>query len=253
MDPIDPFRRRPSRPHVHVTPHRTRADERAAELDISPARLAAEIERLTRERDAALRKLREAEAVVTAAAAAKTAKGADPAELAAAEKARDEYLAALQRERAEFVNFKRRTAEEREASLGLAAESLIRKVLALADDFDRAIESRPESHADDPWVEGIAAIDRKLRQLLESEGVTQIEATRGTPFDPRDHEAVANVADSGLPEGHVVEELRRGYRLRDRVIRPALVAVSQGGSSGNEPTTTSGAPSTTDPTEPQIH
>ncbi|HET9681552.1 MAG TPA: nucleotide exchange factor GrpE, partial [Candidatus Limnocylindrales bacterium] len=205
MDPIDPFRRRPPRPHVHeTTTHRTRADERADELDISPAKLAAEIERLTRERDAALRKARDAES-----AAAKGGKSTDRAELEAAQKARDEYLAALQRERAEFLNFKRRTAEEREASLGLAAEDLIRKVLALADDFDRAIESRPESHADDPWVEGITAIDRKLRQLLESEGVSPIEAAPGTPFDPRDHEAVANVPDSGLPEGHVVDELRR--------------------------------------------
>jgi molecular chaperone GrpE len=233
MDPTDRFRR-PPRPHVHASQtHRTRADERAAELDISPARLAAEIERLTRERDAALRKAREAEARHSAADA-KKARAADPKELEAAIKARDEYLAALQRERAEFLNFKRRTAEEREATLGLAAESLIRKVLALADDFDRAIESRPESHADDPWVEGITAIDRKLRQLLESEGVTAIEASPGTPFDPRDHEAVANVPGGDLPEGHVVEELRRGYRLRDRVIRPALVAVSEGSASTTE-------------------
>ncbi|HYL40077.1 MAG TPA: nucleotide exchange factor GrpE, partial [Candidatus Binatus sp.] len=234
MDPIDPFRRRPPRPIVHPSSHRTRAEERAAEIDISPARLAAEVERLTRERDAALRKARDAEAAAAAAASAasvpspKGAKAADRAELEAAVKARDEYLAALQRERAEFLNFKRRTAEEREASLGLAAESLIRKVLALADDFDRAIESRPDGAATDPWVEGIAAIDRKLRQLLESEGVTAIEATRGMAFDPRDHEAVASVPGSGLPDGQVVEELRRGYRLRDRVIRPALVAVSQG-------------------------
>jgi len=235
MDPIDRFRR-PPRPHVHAshTP-RTRADERAADIDISPAKLAAELERLTRERDAAVRKARDAEAKVAAAAAGV----GDAAELEAATRARDEYLAALQRERAEFLNFKRRTAEEREASLGLAAEGLIRKVLALADDFDLAIESRPESHAEDPWVEGIAAIDRKLRQLLESEGVTAIEAARGTPFDPRDHEAVANVPDSGLPEGHVVEELRRGYRLRDRVLRPALVAVSQGAAG---PSTTTESP-----------
>jgi molecular chaperone GrpE len=231
MDPIDPFRRRPPRPHVQAT-HRTRGDERAAQIDISPAKLAAEIERLTRERDAALRKAREAEA---GAGAKSMADGADRAELDAATRARDEYLAALQRERAEFLNFKRRTAEEREASLGLAAESLIRKVLALADDFDRALEIRPESHADDPWVQGIAAIDRKLRSLLESEGVSPIEASRGTPFDPHDHEAVANVPGSGLPEGHVVEELRRGYRLRDRVIRPALVAVSQDATATTEP------------------
>ena len=230
MDPIDPFRRRP--PRIHATPHRTRGDERAAELDISPAKLAAEVERLTRERDAALRKARGAEA-----ASAGAAKGADRAELEAAMKARDEYLAALQRERAEFLNFKRRTAEEREASLGLAAEGLIRKVLALADDFDLAIESRPESHADDPWVEGIAAIDRKLRQLLESEGVSPIAATPGLPFDPREHEAVASVPGSGQPAGAIVDELRRGYRLRDRVLRPALVAVA---ADGTPPATSAG-------------
>jgi molecular chaperone GrpE len=241
MDPIDRFRR-PPRPHVHATHgHRTRADERAAELDLSPARLAAEIERLTRERDAALKRLRAAEAKV-----AEPAKGADPAELEAATRARDDYLAALQRERAEFLNFKRRTAEEREAMLGLAAEGLIGKVLALADDFDRALESRPGSHADDPWVEGITAIDRKLRQLLESEGVTAIEASPGTAFDPRQHEAVANVPGSGRPEGQVVEELRRGYRLRDRVIRPALVAVSQGDGGATGAAAAPGTPETPD-------
>lgn len=243
MDPIDRFRRPPTRARVQPI-RRTRADERADAIDISPAKLAADLERMTRERDAAVRLLREAKTRASAPGqngggpgdAPATATAADPAALEAAVKARDEYLAALQRERAEFVNFKRRTAEEREASLGLAAEGLIRKVLAVADDFDLAIDNRPPSHADDPWVEGIAAIDRKLRQLLESEGVTAIDASRGARFDPREHEAVANVPDPELPEGYVVEELRRGYRLRDRVIRPALVAVSQ--------------PSTT---EPPIH
>src|SRR4029078_2715180 len=97
----------------------------------------------------------------------------------------DEYLVALQRERAEFLNFKRRTAEERERDLGLAGEDLIRKVLAVADDFDRAIDARPESIAEEAWFEGVAAIDRKLRALLESEGVSTISAEPGTTFDRR--------------------------------------------------------------------
>ncbi|MEW5992221.1 MAG: nucleotide exchange factor GrpE [Chloroflexota bacterium] len=186
-------------PH-HREPHqpldrRTRAQQRADEIDISPTKLLADIERLTGERDAAARE-------------------------------KDEYLAALQRERAEFVNFKRRTAEERQAMLGLAAEGLISKVLALADDFDRAIEARPEALAGDAWADGVAAIDRKLRQLLESEGVSAIEAAPGTPFDPREHEAVASVPGTDRPGGSIVGELRRGYRLRDRVLRPALVAVA---------------------------
>src|SRR5258706_9897493 len=121
----------PRQPRVRLT----RAEERAAGLDISPAKLAAEIERLTAERDAALRRL----------AAEATVASPDNGELEGLRKERDDFLAALQRERAEFQNYKRRTAEEREASLGLAAESLIRKVLALAHAFDRAIESRPPS------------------------------------------------------------------------------------------------------------
>src|SRR5262245_36914258 len=124
---------------------RTRAQERADEIDISPTKLLADIEELD-------------------------------GRLTATRTEADEYLAALQRERAEFLNFKRRTAEERERDLGLAGEDLIRKVLVLADDFDRAIDARPESVAHEAWFEGIAAIDRKLRSLLESEGVTAIDA-----------------------------------------------------------------------------
>jgi molecular chaperone GrpE len=174
---------------------RTRAQERADEIDISPTKLLADIEQLKVELEAARAKA-------------------------------DEYLAGLQRERAEFANYKRRTAEEREAMLGLAGEDLIRKVLALADDFDLAIEARPPAIATDPWVEGVVAIDRKLRALLESEGVRQIDAAAGTPFDPREHEAIANVPGTGRPEGEIVSEIRRGYRLRDRVVRPALVTVA---------------------------
>jgi molecular chaperone GrpE len=210
--------RDPDRPIGHPLERRTRAQQRASEIDVSPQRLAAEIERLVKERDHARELARQAVSQETEAL---------QAELGEAGRERDDYLAALQRERAEFQNFKRRTAEQREAMLGLAAESLIRKVLNLADDFDRAIETRPKAIADDPWVEGIAAIDRKLRQLLESEGVTPIEVALGARFDPREHEAVANVPGTGHPDGEIVEELRRGYKLRDRVIRPAMVAVAQ--------------------------
>ena len=174
---------------------RTRAEERADEIDISPSKLLADIEALTGERDAALQKA-------------------------------EEYLAGLQRERAEFSNYRRRTTEEREAMLGLASEDLIRKVLALADDFDLAIDARPAEIANEAWVEGVAAIDRKLRALLESEGVSQIDASPGTPFDPREHEAIASVPGTAHRDGEIVEEIRRGYRLRDRVVRPALVAVA---------------------------
>ena len=178
-----------------MTTRKTRAQERADAIDISSATLLAQIEELS-------------------------------SQLVAANKQSEDYLSALQRERAEFLNFKRRTAEERERDLGLAGDDLIRKVLALADDFDRAIEARPEELADSGWAEGIAVIDRKLRSLLESEGVTEVDAAPGRRFDPREHDAIANVPGTGRPEGEIVDEVRRGYRLRDRVLRPALVAVA---------------------------
>ena len=178
-------------------PHRTRAQERADEIDISPTKLLAQIDELKRQ-------LEESDAQA------------------------NEYLAGLQRERAEFQNFRRRTADERERDAGLAADGLLRKVVALADDFDRAIEARPASHATDPWADGVAAIDRKLRLLLESEGVSPIAVAPGAPFDPAQHDAIVTVPESGQPEGTIVTELQRGYRIRDRVLRPALVAVASG-------------------------
>ncbi len=183
---------------------KTRAQERIDELDISPAALTAQLEAVRAERDDAATKA-------------------------------DEYLASLQRERAEFTNFRRRTADERQQERGLAGVDLIAKVLVLADDFDRALESRPADFADNAWVEGIAAIDRKLRLLLESEGVGAVEALPGTPFDPREHEAIVSVPGTGRAEGEIVEEVRRGYRLRDRLIRPALVAVAAAPDPGDGP------------------
>jgi len=187
-------------------PHRTRAEERIDEIDVSPTKLLAEIEQLRGELQAT------------------TAKA-------------DEYLAGLQRERAEFSNYRRRTSEEREAMLGLAGEDLIRKVLAIADDFDLAIDNRPADLAGSSWVEGVAAIDRKLRALLDSEGVRPVEAEAGHPFDPREHEAIVTVPGTGRAEGEIVEVIRRGYKLRDRILRPALVAVA----AAAEPDAASGA------------
>ena len=183
---------------------RTRAEERIEEIDISPSKLLADIEALQAERDSA------------------QAQAAD-------------YLLALQRERAEFQNFKRRTAEERDRESGLANDLLLFKVLVLADDFDRAIEARPASPESASWVEGVEAIDRKLRQLLESEGLCPIEVSPGMPFDPREHEALVNVPGTEFPEGSIVSELQRGYRIRDRILRPARVAIAAGPDGGGPP------------------
>lgn len=201
-------------------PNRTRAQERIDEIDLSPTKLLKEIDQLKSELETV---------------------GAQSAE----------YLAGLQRERAEFQNYRRRTADERERDAGLASDGLLRKVLALADDFDRAVDARPEGLAGDPWAEGVAAIDRKLRLLLESEGVSPIEVSPGAPFDPRQHEALVSLPGTRHPEGSVAAELQRGYRIRDRILRPAMVAVAAAAPGDAEsPTNDAGSPPRGDPSDP---
>lgn len=137
-----------------------------------------------------------------------------------------ESKAGWQRTAADFQNFRRRTEQQREETLGLANESLLRKLLVVADDFDRAMAQMPPDLVKLGWVEGIWAIDRKLRQLLDSEGLTPIEA-EGRPFDPREHEAIAHEETTEVPDGVVLSEVQRGYRIRDRVLRPAMVTVAK--------------------------
>ena len=138
---------------------------------------------------------------------------------------RDEQIAAHQRTAADFANFRRRTAEEREREAGLASETLLLKTLAVLDDLDRALASLPEELKSEPWIEGIAAIHRKLLAVMESEAAQPYESI-GQPFDPREHEAVAQVPGSGKPPGEVLQEHRKGWKIRDRILRPAVVSVA---------------------------
>src|ERR671919_2716686 len=146
---------------------------------------------------------------------------------AALEEARaqsDENLRAWQRAAADYSNYKRRTDDERQTVARFANALLIGKLLSVLDDFDRALENVPPD-TDDAWVDGVRLVERKLRGVLESEGVTPIEAT-GLPFDPNVHEAVVHEETAEYPDNQVIGELQRGYRLHDRVLRPALVRVA---------------------------
>ena len=145
-------------------------------------------------------------------------------ELTEARAASEEHLYNWQRSAADFANFKRRTDDER-ATMGQFTNALlIGKLLTVLDDFDRALESVP-AEAHDAWIEGVKLTERKLRSVLESEGVTAIEAV-GEPFDPNLHEAVAHEETVDHPDNSVIGEVQRGYRLHDRVIRPSLVRVA---------------------------
>lgn len=136
----------------------------------------------------------------------------------------DEHLRGLQRAAADFANYRRRVDEERAGLSQFTNALLIGKLLAVLDDFDRALENVPvDTH--EGWVDGVRLVERKLRGLLEAEGVTQIEAL-GQPFDPNLHEAVVYEETANHPDNQVIGELQRGYRLRDRVLRPSLVRVA---------------------------
>lgn len=134
-------------------------------------------------------------------------------------------LANWQRAEADLANFKRRAEQERADLVKFANASLIGKILPVLDDFERAIGAIPEDQRSVGWVEGIKLIDRKLRNILEQEGVVPIEAL-GKEFDPYVHEAVMREEGEGDIDV-VVEEFQKGYKLHDRVIRPAMVKVGR--------------------------
>ncbi|HVD02149.1 MAG TPA: nucleotide exchange factor GrpE [Candidatus Dormibacteraeota bacterium] len=140
---------------------------------------------------------------------------------AEAEEASNRYL----RLAADFDNYKKRARQEQSDLVRSANAELIGKLLPVVDNFHRVLESTPES-AGDAWVKGLKLSLQQLEELLAAQGVQPIEAV-GQPFDPSLHEAIGHEESSEHPEDTVVTEVRRGYRLNDRVVRPALVRVAR--------------------------
>ena len=138
----------------------------------------------------------------------------------------------LQRLAADFSNYRKRNEAERAEFAKFAKADLIRRLLDVLDGYDRALETVPAELKAQPWVEGMWLVERKLRGVLESEGLQPVDSL-GKPFDPYLHEAVASV-ESDEPEGTVVNEFQKAYRLHDRVIRPALVSVATPRARGDE-------------------
>lgn len=137
-----------------------------------------------------------------------------------------EYLDGWQRTQAEFSNYKKRQEAERTQVRAFANANLLRKLLPIVDDFERAATTLPSDLAQLTWCEGIFMIRHKLDSVLESEGVKPIE-TEGESFDPRYHEAVTHEEVPGYEEGQIIGEVQRGYILDERVLRPALVRVAK--------------------------
>jgi len=150
------------------------------------------------------------------------------ARLEEAERETGQFKALLQRAQADFANYRKRADSEREEYQKHANGRLLLKLVAAADDLARALEHAPAASvpAERAWIEGIRLFHKNLSALLESEGVSPIKAL-GQPFDPSAHEAVLLQESVDAPEGTVLAVARAGYKLHNRILRPAQVVVSR--------------------------
>jgi len=136
----------------------------------------------------------------------------------------EKYLANWQRAEADMANYKKRTDQEKSDLAASNTAGIILNLLPVIDDFTRAFEAIPEDQRSESWVEGMKLIERKLMSYMESIGLCKMESI-GVLFDPNLHEAVCHIDGD---EGKIVEEFRTGYKLKDRLLRPPMVAVGKG-------------------------
>ena len=145
--------------------------------------------------------------------------------LAAAQAEAARNLDGWQRTQAEFANARKRFEKQRVETYVNANADLVAKLLPVIDDLERALESAPAGTGNAPWIAGVNLVFRKMLAVLEELGVQNIPAV-GEPFDPNLHEALSQEPSEEYESGLIVREMRRGYRLGDRVIRPSLVTVA---------------------------
>jgi molecular chaperone GrpE len=144
--------------------------------------------------------------------------------LAALTAERDEYLDLAQRLQADFENYRKRAVREQERLVAHAHERLVRELLPILDDLERAVEAA-ERHEEAQLVEGVKLVEQSLRNALRKEGLVEIE-TDGA-FDPHVHEALLTQPSGDVEPGSVLEVVQRGYRVGDKVVRPARVIVAE--------------------------
>jgi molecular chaperone GrpE len=134
-----------------------------------------------------------------------------------------EYKDSWLRSQAEFQNYRKRIERDSELTYITLKGDIIKKILPVLDDLERALQNRS---AEDAWANGIELVTRKFQNILEGEGVKKIEAV-GMEFDPNFHEAISHEPADGAHSGHVIAVVQNGYMIGERVIRPALVRVAQ--------------------------
>ncbi|OXM86129.1 nucleotide exchange factor GrpE [Paenibacillus rigui] len=137
----------------------------------------------------------------------------------------DEHYQRLLRAQADFDNFRRRTRQEKEEFAKYASLKVVEQLLPVVDNFERALAAGKDSNDYDALLKGVDMIFRQLDQVLAAEGLKPMEAV-GQPFNPEYHQAIMQVESDEHEEGIVVEELQKGYLLKDKVLRPAMVKVS---------------------------
>ena len=135
-----------------------------------------------------------------------------------------QYLDRLARLQAEFDNFRKRSVREQQEFRDYALVDALKQMLPILDSLDRALKTEGATAED--FRSGVDLIDRQFHQMLEKLGVEPIEAA-GKPFDPTFHQAIQMVDTDDVPDNHVVDELQRGYKIRERLLRPAMVRVAQ--------------------------
>jgi len=143
--------------------------------------------------------------------------------LADAESKTSEYKDSWLRSQAEFQNYRKRIERDNEMTYISMKGDIVKKILPVLDDLERALQNRS---AEDAWANGIELVARKFQNMLESEGIKKIEAL-GVEFDPNFHEAISHEPADGAHSGHVIGVVQNGYMFGERVIRPALVRVAQ--------------------------
>lgn len=139
-----------------------------------------------------------------------------------------EYLDGWQRSQAAFANFRKRTESERNNSRMISNAALLARLVPVIDDFERAFQSLPEELNDNPWLEGVQLIQRKIHTILETENVELIKIEVGDAFDPLFHQAVLYQEVDGFEDGQIVAVVEKGYILGERVLRPSMVVVAKG-------------------------
>ncbi len=147
-------------------------------------------------------------------------------ELTAVQEQCKEFSEGWQRERADFLNFRKRIERDQAQLNQIVTSNIIRKYLSVNDDMERALANRPQGAESQEWWNGVELIYRKLTGILESEGVQVIPA-EGEMFDPALHEAITHEDSADVESGRVIAVVQKGYRIGDRIIRPTLVRVAR--------------------------